>query len=49
MLAVSASTTDSIDPRSWTDSVMVLAGFGMFNALVENSATNTPVPELAES
>lgn len=43
------STTDSIDPGSWTDSVMVVCGFGMFNALVENSWDNKPMPELAAS
>ena len=43
------STTDSIDPRSWTDTVMVIAGFGCYNGLLENDASNRPIPELAES
>ena len=42
------STTDSLDPRSWNDSVMIDVGFGIFNGLVENGADNRPVPELAE-
>ena len=42
------STTDSLSPLSWTDSVMIDVGFGVFNNLVENSAENLPVPELAE-
>lgn len=43
------STTDSIDPRSYTDTVMIGVGFGLFNGLVENSAANEALPELAES
>jgi peptide/nickel transport system substrate-binding protein len=43
------STTDSIDPRTYTDSVMISIGFALFNGLVENSARNEPLPELAES
>jgi peptide/nickel transport system substrate-binding protein len=43
------STTDSLDPGSWTDSVMIDVAFGLYNGLVENSADNKPVPELAES
>ena len=43
------STTDSLDPRLWDDSVMIDVGFGIYNALVENSADNRPVPELASS
>ena len=42
------STTDSLNPLSWNDSVMIDVGFGIFNGLVENSAENRPVPELAE-
>ena len=41
------STTDTFDPRGWTDSVMIDAGFGVYNNLVENSASNHAVPELA--
>ena len=43
------STTDSFDPGSWNDSVMIAAGYGVYNALIENGADNRPVPELAES
>jgi peptide/nickel transport system substrate-binding protein len=43
------STTDTLNPLSWTDSVMIDVGFGLYNSLVENSADNRPVPELAES
>lgn len=42
------STTDSLNPLSYTDSVMIDVGFGIFNGLVENGADNRPVPELAE-
>ena len=41
------STTDSLDPRTWTDSVMIDVGFGLFNGLVENGADNRLMPELA--
>ncbi len=43
------STTDSIDPGSWTDSVMIIAAYGLFNGLMENDPDNKPIPELAES
>ena len=43
------STTDSLDPRGWTDTVMVDLGSGFYNALVETSADRKPMPELAES
>jgi len=43
------STTDSIDPRSYTDSVMISIGYALFNGLVENSAKNEALPELAEN
>jgi peptide/nickel transport system substrate-binding protein len=43
------STTDSLDPRAWDDSVMIGVGFGIFNGLVENGADNRPVPELASA
>ncbi len=43
------STTDSLDPRAWNDSVMIAVGFALFNGLVENSADNRPVPELASA
>ena len=43
------STTDSLNPLTWTDSVMIAVGFGIYNGLVENSPSNRPIPELAES
>ncbi len=43
------STSDSFDVRTWDDSVMIAAGFAVYNNLVENSADNRAVPELAES
>ncbi len=43
------STTDSLDPRVWTDSVMVVAGASHYNALVEPAADRSSTPELAES
>ena len=43
------STTDSLDPRAWDDSVMIATAFALYNGLVENSADNRPVPELATS
>jgi peptide/nickel transport system substrate-binding protein len=46
---VGGSTGDNLDPRTWTDSVCLVIGFALYNGLVENSAKNKPVPELAES
>ena len=43
------STTDGLDPRTWTDSVTLVCGFTACNMLVENGQDNTPIPELAES
>ena len=43
------STTDGLDPRTWTDSVTLVRGFTACNMLVENGQDNTPIPELAES
>jgi len=43
------STTDGLDPRTWTDTVTLVCGFTACNMLVENGQDNTPVPELAES
>ena len=43
------STTDSLNPLSWNDSVMIDVSFGLFNCLVENSPDNRPIPELAET
>jgi peptide/nickel transport system substrate-binding protein len=46
---VGGSTTDSMDPTTYTDSVALFAGFACYNGLVENGADNKPVAELAES
>ena len=43
------STTDSLSPLSWTDSVMIDVGFGLYNGLLENGPDNRPIPELAEA
>jgi peptide/nickel transport system substrate-binding protein len=43
------STTDSLDPGSYTDSVMIDVGHALFNALVEWGQDGKPHPELAES
>ncbi len=43
------STTDSLDPGTYTDSVMIDAGHALFNGLVEWRADGKPHPEIAES
>ncbi len=43
------STTDSMDPTTYTDSVALMCGFTVMNGLIENGPDNKPVPELAES
>src|SRR5271166_5451308 len=43
------STTDSIDIGSYTDSVMIDVGHGLFNGLVEWAADGKPKPDLASS
>jgi peptide/nickel transport system substrate-binding protein len=43
------STTDSLEPGSYTDSVMIDVGHTLFNGLVEWDVSGKPVPELAES
>ncbi len=43
------STTDSTDPTTWTDSVMVDAGRALYSGLVEWGQDGKPTPELAES
>jgi peptide/nickel transport system substrate-binding protein len=43
------STTDSIDLGTYTDSVMISVGHGLFSGLVEWGADGKPVPELATS
>jgi peptide/nickel transport system substrate-binding protein len=43
------STTDSLNPTTWTDTVNVDVGAAVYNALVQVTADNKPIPELAES
>jgi peptide/nickel transport system substrate-binding protein len=43
------STTDSLDPTTWTDTVNVDVGAAVYNALVQVTPDNKPIPELAES
>jgi peptide/nickel transport system substrate-binding protein len=47
--AAGGSTTDSLNPATWTDTVTLLCGFAICNLLVENSPDNKPAPDLAES
>ena len=43
------STTDSIDIGSYTDSVMIAVGHGLFNGIVEWGEDGKPHPDLATS
>jgi peptide/nickel transport system substrate-binding protein len=43
------STTDTLEPMSWTDTVCLVAGYALYSALIENGPDNKPIPELAES
>ena len=43
------STTDSIDIGSYTDSVMIAVGHGLFNGIVEWGEDGKPKPDLATS
>ena len=43
------STTDSLDPSTWNDSVGTTGGFAFFEPLVEVGAGNKPEPGLAAS
>ncbi len=43
------STTDSLNPTTWTDTVNVDVGAAIYNALVKVDPKNKPIPELAES
>ncbi len=43
------STTDTLDPATYTDSYMQFVGYGLRNHLTEVSNTNEITPELAES
>lgn len=43
------STTDSLDPRTYADSVPMVVGYTLMNGLIEIDDNNRPVPELFES
>jgi peptide/nickel transport system substrate-binding protein len=43
------SSTDSLDPRTFTDWVPALTGYALYNLLVEIADDGTATPELAES
>ncbi len=43
------SSSDSLDPRGFNDTVNICTGHAVFNALVEWGADGKPYPELAES
>ena len=43
------STSDTLDPATYTDSYMQFVGYGLRNHLTEVSNTNELIPELAES
>ena len=43
------STTDTLDPATFTDSYMQFVGYGLRNHLTEVSNTDELIPELAES
>ena len=43
------STTDSLDPATFTDTYMQFVGYGLRNHLAETSNTSELIPELAES
>jgi peptide/nickel transport system substrate-binding protein len=41
------STTESLEPATYKDSVMIAVGHGLYNGLVEWAADGKPAPELA--
>ncbi len=43
------SSSDSLDPRTYNDTVNICTGHALFNGLVEWGADGKPYPELAES
>jgi peptide/nickel transport system substrate-binding protein len=43
------STTDSLDPTTYADSVPIIVGYTIMNGLIEIDDNNKPVPELFES
>jgi peptide/nickel transport system substrate-binding protein len=46
---VGGSQADSLDPRSYVDTVMICVGRGLFNGLVELSVDGKAAPELASN
>jgi peptide/nickel transport system substrate-binding protein len=44
-----ASTSDTLDPRSFAETFCQVAGYSMMNTLIEIGPDNTLAPELAES
>jgi peptide/nickel transport system substrate-binding protein len=43
------SSSDQLNPVTYTDSVTIAMGHGLFNGLIECGPDNTPIPELANS
>lgn len=43
------SSSDSLDPRTYNDTVNIVTGHALFNGIVEWGADGKPYPELAES
>jgi peptide/nickel transport system substrate-binding protein len=43
------SSTDSLDPRTWADSMPFNVGFAVMNQLIEIDPDNNPIPSLFES
>lgn len=43
------SASDSLDIRTFNDTIPATIGFALYNGLVENGPDNRPIPELAES
>ena len=43
------SASDSLDIRTYNDTIPATVGFALYNGLVENGPDNRPIPELAES
>jgi len=46
--AAGGNVSDSLDIRTYNDTVPIVIGFALYNGLVENSPDNHPIPELAE-
>ena len=43
------SATDSLDPRTYADSVMIAASLAVYNGMVEFDNAGNPIGELLES